>query len=333
MVNFPVGVEPSPIFSTYWNYLSKRQAIFWKRQQGLPGPWTDDPILQKHKFTQAYRVLDRVSQYLVKNVIEDYKFIEPDITLCSGRNTFFRILLFKIFNKPETWELLTKELGEEPEADNFTFDRYDAILTKALEAGEKISSNAYMMTAAGSWGERRHRMYLRLLQQWLDEKVPERISSAKSLAEVFSIIRGYRTMGDFLALQYTIDLNYSPMIDFSEMDFVLPGPGAKRGIMKCFKSIGNLTEAEIIRWMAETQDEHFLERGLEFKKIGDRPLQLIDIQSGFCEVDKYSREAHPEVSAKGDDWAVPSRARIKQRFNENPKPIEYVFPHKWNISL
>jgi hypothetical protein len=29
-------------------------------------PWTSDPIIQVHKFTNAYRAADRVSQYLIK---------------------------------------------------------------------------------------------------------------------------------------------------------------------------------------------------------------------------------------------------------------------------
>ena len=40
-------------------------------------------------------------------------------------------------------------------------------------------------------------------------------------------------MGDFLAFQLLIDLNYSNLTDFSEMDFVVAGPGARDGIRKC----------------------------------------------------------------------------------------------------
>lgn len=41
-------------------------------------------------------------------------------------------------------------------------------------------------------------------------------------------------LGSFLAYQYTIDMNYSPYINFSENDFVKAGIGAIRGIKKCF---------------------------------------------------------------------------------------------------
>ena len=46
----------------------------------------------------------------------------------------FRILLFKLFNKIETWERLERALGPISFAD-YRFDRYDKILTKAMAEG------------------------------------------------------------------------------------------------------------------------------------------------------------------------------------------------------
>ncbi len=59
---------------------------------------TADEILSTYKFTNAYRAADRVSQYLIREVI--YHGDQ------SPENLFFRTLLFKIFNKIDTWELL-----------------------------------------------------------------------------------------------------------------------------------------------------------------------------------------------------------------------------------
>ena len=68
------------------------------------GPlWTDDPIIARHKFTNAYRASDRVSQYLIRNVIYEGSQSEPEV--------FFRVILFKLFNQIETWELLNSKLG------------------------------------------------------------------------------------------------------------------------------------------------------------------------------------------------------------------------------
>jgi alpha-glutamyl/putrescinyl thymine pyrophosphorylase clade 1 len=68
--------------------------------RGEPGPWTRNAVLAAYKFTNAYRASDRVSQYLIRHVI--YRADLPN----TPREVFFRILIFKLFNKIATWELL-----------------------------------------------------------------------------------------------------------------------------------------------------------------------------------------------------------------------------------
>jgi hypothetical protein len=57
-----------------------------------------------------------------------------------------------------------------------------------------------------------------------------------------------------------------------------------------------------------------------------RPLQLIDCQNLFCEVDKYARHAHPDVIG------ITGRTRIKQVFRSTSTPIEYWYPPKWGLN-
>ena len=118
-------IKLSPVFDTYWHFAAKRQDIFFKRLENNPQPWTDDPILIDYKFTNAYRASDRVSQYLIKNVI--YRNDLPN----DAEEVLFRILLFKLFNKIETWELLEKKLGSIIYRD-YQFDHYNNILSQAI---------------------------------------------------------------------------------------------------------------------------------------------------------------------------------------------------------
>ena len=111
------------------------------------------------------------------------------------------------------------------------------------------------------------------------------------------------------------------------MEFVKAGPGAIDGIRKCFTSMGDYNEEDIIRMMADTQAREFDARGLNFKTLWGRPLQLIDCQNLFCEVDKYARIAHPEISGVSD------RKRIKQTYKLNGRQkIVYKFPAKWRLN-
>src|SRR5207249_3355186 len=108
--------------------------------------------------------------------------------------------------------------------------------------------------------------------------------------------------------QFVTDLNYAEITNFTEREFVVPGPGARDGIRKCFLSLGGLNEVEIIRYMSEHQEEELKARGLRFQTLWGRPLQLIDCQNPFCEVDKYSRVRNPDVVLNN------GRVRIKQHF-------------------
>lgn len=312
-------LKPTVVFSTYWRFAVERQLIYFRRVKGAPAPWTDDPVLRVHKFTNAYRAADRVSQYLIRNVIGEEKRTAPE--------TFFRVLLFKIFNKIETWELLMKELGN-LSAHTFRFDRYEKVLTKAFESGERVYSAAYIMPSGGgkSGFERKHQMHLNMLKTMLRDELPEQIAESGSMARAFTLLRAYPTIGDFLAYQFITDLNYSDLTNFKESEFVVPGPGAKDGIRKCFSDFGGLTEAEIIKFVTDRQEDCLRAVGLRFPTLWGRKLQLIDCQNLFCEVDKYSRVMHPEYSGTS------GRTRIKQKLRPKNERITPWFPPKWGIN-
>jgi hypothetical protein len=121
-------------------------------------------------------------------------------------------------------------------------------------------------------------------------------------------------------------LNYSEICDFSEMEFVSPGPGAIDGIRKCFSSLGGLSETDIIKLVTERQAEEFERLGLDFETLWGRPLQLIDCQNLFCEISKYARVRYPNVNG------VANRKRIKQKYHPNSVPITLWYPPKWGIN-
>jgi hypothetical protein len=280
-------------------------------------PWTSDPILASHRFTNCYRAVDRVSQYLISNVIYNGDQ-DPDEVL-------FRILLFKFFNRISTWELLRSVLGDLAWA-TFALERYDQTLTGAVSRGEPIYSAAYVIPSPWLGAQRKHTNHLLLLQQMLRDGLRNRLQASWSMSEAFQLLRRYPGLGDFLAYQLIIDINYSTLINFDEMDFVVPGPGARDGICKCFGPIPRGTEAEIIRYMSDAQSEHFARLGLNFSGLDGRPLQLIDCQNLFCEVDKYARVAHPEIGGYS------GRTRIKQRYVPSDDIVTSWFPPKWGLN-
>lgn len=304
------------IFETFWKYASERQAIFFRRLHRSPMPWTDDATLMRHKFTNCFRASDRVSQYLIQNVL--YKGAQ------NPREVFFRTLVFKLFNKIETWEFLQANVGA-IETSSFSVNRYSAVLDRALSDGRKIYSAAYIMPAYSKVSGRKHRGHLSLLKIMLDAEVPERLSDCRGMRDAFALLRTFPLMGSFLAFQYVVDLNYSDQWNFSEAEFVVAGPGARSGIEKCFRTT-EWSKEDLIRWVFDHQEACFSRFELQFRTLWGRRLQLIDCQNLFCEVDKYSRAVHPGCEIGS------GRTKIKQLFRPSSTPLIQWYPPKWGIN-
>jgi hypothetical protein len=303
-------------FRSYWNLAAERQAIFFRRLQGETAPWTDDPVLANNRFTNAYRASDRVSQYLINEVIYGTSVDEP--------STVLRVLLFKIFNRVETWQCLEDEVGLLT-THTFDVETLDRLFDARMAAGDRLYSAAYIMPSPRLGEVRKHANHLKLLRDLMVDGTVDRIIEATSLQDLYETLLGVRSFGPFLAFQFAIDLNYTSLFDFSEMDFVVAGPGAHDGIAKCFTNSGGLSAEDVIRAVTEGADEQLEAACIEFESLWGRPLQLIDCQNLFCEVSKYARVAHPDIVGSN------GRTQIKQRYSPTNAPITVGYPPKWGL--
>jgi alpha-glutamyl/putrescinyl thymine pyrophosphorylase clade 1 len=309
---------PSRVFETYWCFAAERHRVYEQRLRGLPAPWTSDPVLAAYRFTNVFRAADRVSQFLIREVIYRGDQAVDEVV--------FRILLFKLFNKIETWQLLSSELGE-LSLSTFDVEAADRVLGDARARGTRIYSNAYIVPPIAGSNGIKHRGHLRLIATMIDEALPARISRASNLEEVYLLLRSYPGIGNFLAYQFAVDINYSDVVDHDEDEFVMAGPGALDGISKVFPGSDLRDAGQIVRRMTDEQESWFNHYGLSFGGLFGRRLHLIDIQNLFCEISKYARVAHPEVEG------VSGRTRIKQSFRAaGPVPTPY-FPPKWGVEI
>lgn len=313
------AVRTSAVYDTFWRFAYERQRIFKARASGASGPWTSDPVLARYRFTNVYRVCDRVSQYLIRNVIYSGSQSPEDVTL--------RVFVFKIFNKIETWEAL-KSAGIDVSHRRFSAASAASVLRDVISNGEPIYSAAYIMPPGPMLvaSKRKYENHLAIIDGYRRNHVALALSKTTTMREAYQYLLGLPLLGSFLAFQLLIDLNYSEVIDFSESDFVVAGPGAKSGIVKCFPERNGLSFEDIIRLVAERQYVEFERRGLDFAGLDGRPLQLVDIQNVFCEVDKYARIMHPNVKGLG------FRQRIKQRYVPKAGFISPWYPPKWNLN-
>ena len=309
-------LKPTEVFDTYWRFAAARQEIFAKRVVGQKPPWTDDEILSGYRFTNVYRASDRVSQYLIREVA--YRGSQ------EPKETLFRVILFKLFNKIETWQYLKEALGEISWS-NFDIDLYKTLLDNAKDNGISIYSAAYIMPSPRLGAARKHTNHLRLVEKMMHDDLPQKIVEAGTLEQIYNLLVAYPSIGRFLAFQFTIDINYTNLVNFSETDFVVAGPGAKDGIRKCFSDIGDYSEEDVIRAVTDEAYRQFDRLEISFSGLWGRPLQLIDCQNLFCEVDKYSRVAHPDVCG------LSGRTRIKQKYVPVMRLLPQWYPPRWNL--
>ena len=312
---------PRPgVYELYWEFAAKRQHIFYSRLAGEEGPWTDDLILQAYKFCNVYRALDRASQYLIKDICyQDESLDQAD--------RLFQIIAFRNFSKIETWEALKKVLGHSPTLCDLADGALERALTVIVAGHKDIYTNAFILCANDAYGRgRKHLNHIELFKHmFFGEDIAGKIISAKSLQEVYELLHRFPLYGDFMSYQTAIDINYSDLIDFSENDFTVAGPGALRGIHKVFEDLGDYTPAEIIRWMVEHQDQEFQRLGIGFKDLFGRKIHLIDAQNLFCETDKYCRVRVPDLAS--------ARQRIKTRFAPKSQAIDLFLPPKWLLTI
>ncbi|WP_314824325.1 nucleotide kinase domain-containing protein [Prevotella histicola] len=310
------------ILCYYFYFMQERMKMFWKKCDSKnQGEYTRDNILGTYKFTNVYRACDRISQYLIEKVI--YK----DIEKYTPEDTLLRILIFKIFNKIETWEYIQDELESEITIESFNVHKISTLLS-VRQKYTPIFNNAYMMAGSHKkydYLRTKHEKWLTMVEkEFIQTGLFNTILKAVSLEEVYRILTNCSFIGNFIAYQYAIDFNYCPYLNFSENSFVKAGIGAIRGIKKCFYSYGSKYE-DAIYYIQEHLDKLRKMYGYnDFKPLPGHEPTLIDLQNCFCETDKYLRAKIPELKV--------GNVRIKQKYKESPFPIYFNFPPKWGIN-
>jgi 5-hmdU DNA kinase, helical domain len=306
------------VFEAYWHLAAERQRIFERRHvENAPEPWTDDEIIGRYKFTNPWRASDRASQFLIRDVI----YGPSDLT---NDDLLVRIVLFRLFSRPATWRALEERLGPIGRT-TLRGRRLPATLAE-LHATGPIYTNAFILCATKAYGhDRKYLNHLELVRHMLRGGHLQRsIARARSLKSVYEVLRSFPLIGPFMAYQLAIDINYSELLNVSENEFTVPGPGAVRGIRKIFPEISRREMPAVIHRMVAEQETACTELGITPPKLFGLPLRAIDCQNLFCELDKYARVRFPEL--------VTNRHRIKAKFKPSPEPLSLFYPPKWGIN-
>lgn len=285
----------------YKRYVHERQMVWERRQLGLPGPWSDDPILNDLKFCNNFRVLDRGSQYVLR-MMQDAK-TKGDVVL--------RAFLYRFTNMEVVWEVFLNQHGRWP----IEMDITDGTLEEfILETGERMNlfNPAYLLSPGMNNKGMTRPEWLVKTMYIADQAILNEDFYDAPMAEKHWVLTTIPRCADFLAMQVLTDIGYSDILPQDENEFVVPGLGALRGL----EALG-YRPRQSISAMQELQ-EHFSGSIVLDVKGTERPLSLMDIQNTLCEFGKY----HRAVSG------VRSRPR---KFHPAGTPADPIYPNHWSV--
>jgi len=220
--------------------------------------WTQDKILQKWKFTNVYREVDRTTQYIINNIIKPHKNDE------NQKQLLFNLILFRIFNRIETWQ----NIGEYQQLDKFDIKLLQIMLNEMWEKNIPIFTNAFMVTGVKFLNsDKKFENYLFVIEQiykkidWLYN-----IVSNCSGDIVHKKITEMDGIGKFLAHVIMSDLVYTKMVRFDDEQWCGYGNGCMKGLKLIFSYMKKTQYLQALKKIRDEQDLHFQRLNLDFKK-------------------------------------------------------------------
>lgn len=270
------------VYHQYLEFVAARHNVWERRMLGAHAPWTEDPVIQHHKFTNVFRILDPGSQFLVRELLYG-----PGVL--TERDVLARCLLYRFSNRPDVWRYSREQLGRYPLAADLTVSLAD-LWADWRDNGGQVFSGAYViMPEPGVKGVDKTRSVVRLVGRLThpdsqDDIVPAFLQ-APGLRAKFNVLRAQRGVGDFIAMQVLTDYGYSRFGRDSENEFIVAGPGARKGIAAVDP------QADPVRMIKFARAELAMmeETRLVLPDGNTRPPSYMDTQNTFCEFSKYVR--------------------------------------------
>jgi len=278
---------------TFENFVKERHRIWERRMAGEPGPWTKDPILRSHKFTNVFRILDPGSQFLLTDL-----FGAADL-----KTVLLRCFLYRHTNLPSAWRAYRESVGMYP-----TWEHLDHLESWWLEYAidHRVFSGAYMIYPQSSTpGTNKISSVIALTDRLFgeDDIMPDFVK-AYTQRDRFAVLRRNKGVADFMSMQILTDWGYSPGQYDRENDFIVPGPGAIKGA----KYIAPGEKAErVVRWAHEMLLDDPECPTIEMPTGYLRKPSLMDVQNTLCEFSKYMRKPAREQAYEATHSALQLR--------------------------
>ena len=255
-------------------FIIARHAIYIARRAKQEPPWTKDRILQRYKFCNIYRELDRVTRWISVNWRRPHQD-DPDFW-------FAALVARRCINFPATLAAIGYPIPWNP-------NRFLEAIERRKESGKLFISNAYKVILSGQAGnlaEVQVKMLLNPAWRAREELRPRREDTLTAFH-----MRLARTpyVGNFHAAQVIADAKYGGALrDANDWwQFAASGPGSKRGLNRV---LGRPVNASWIEreWLSELRRLRKIV-GPAVKDFSHRRMDAQNLQNCLCEFDKYER--------------------------------------------
>jgi hypothetical protein len=324
----------------FWNFIKKRHTVYKEKEiNGQSPPWTDDPILLNYKFTNVCRQLDRGTMFVTNYI---YRKIPRGST---NAEVIFNVILYRLFNLVETYlghgfiKFQDYETHEFIETLNRLNQEQRTVFTSAFIVSGYSMTELAGMTKIERCGH---------ILQWMidqlndDPTIVKDIMSDTTMEATYKALLKICGLGPFLAYQIAVDLSYWKKTKFGEDDFVVMGPGAKRGIDRLFPDDPEARDGknyeECCFWLRDRQYEFYEDYGIDCKTLFDDMqfpyLTVMTFENLCCEFSKYMKAVYDEGRPRNKynpQEGYERKAVYKKKEKWNQKPYN-VFSKGQNLT-
>lgn len=262
----------------YW--ITERERIRIRKEQGLPQPWTKDPILAKYRFCNVDRNDDAVTRWVFANWLNPHS---------GDANLWFAMVVARLLNLPSSLAAVERALfGRtivwKPEV-------FVATLHAARKS-QKIFNAAYIVSTNGHKMDKVTYLADRVLTPlWAQRKLAP--AAMRSLAEFHTWLTQFDGLGSFMAAQVVADIKHDPKSpltmapDFAT--FAASGPGSRRGMNRLYdRPVDGAWREHQWRECLQVLREHVLAAFTNDVALCEK-LTAQNLQNCLCEFDKYMR--------------------------------------------
>jgi len=282
----PIPSEP-PCFQHVLYFVWERECIRIAKENNYDGELTKDPILKQYRFCNVRRRDDRVSKWIIENMLVHADPEEDDI--------WFITAIARYVNWPPMLQKLLSEGLVPCVVEEFDYAAFGECIDAVTRAGGKGWGGAYMTYPprvekgqAKGIGTAKHTL-APLAGRAESIRAAVRENRVESVVTSMLGVHGWQM---FMCGQVAADLTYTPQLEHAEDLYTWApiGPGSLRGLNRL-----NGRKLDAV-WGQEDFNRHLrdLKNVLEVELELEGPLSLHDVQNVMCEMDKMWRVLYGE---------------------------------------